>query len=253
MDKKPTDECYTTDEIWDDLQPYMPQDKVLYDPFNGDRFVRWARSKNLRAIAGHDFWGTKVPDDCCVVSNPPFSARAETIHTLLRLGVPFILLVPYSTLRMNIMNAMPHFKLIMWGGDIFFQYPDGGHRRCRQLALCNKIDIPRINWIPHPLKIFSSYLCACGSLVQKHHRGDHERQTWHLDRAQPLGEPNEETTTESGQEPPKRPPTPPSVNPTTPPSTPPSLQLSLLPRTPPPLTRWGSLRSWTSPYDESAQ
>ena len=177
-----SDECFTQWPTWDDLERFMPRDKLLYDPFNGDNFVEWAASKGLSAVSGTDFWKqSAVPPDCVVVTNPPFTCRSEVIHTLLQWGLPFIMLVPYTTLRMNIMNALANPKFVFWGGDQTFTYPGGITRKSRLMCLMHGVDAPPVTWIAVPVKRFKAVMCECGTLIQAHHLRFHKKQKWHLD------------------------------------------------------------------------
>ncbi len=183
------DECYTMDASWDMLYPFLPKDKLLYDPFRGDSFARWAQAKGLRAQAGNDFWGTPIPADCVVVTNPPFTIRAEVIRTLIDRGVPFVMLLNYGTLRMNVMNSVPDACFVFWGRHHLFSMPNGTTQRSFSFALLSRVQAPRFTWVKAPEKAFPSEMCPCGSLVQRNHRKAHEKQPYHKQRTTDEGGP----------------------------------------------------------------
>ncbi len=179
-----SDECYTHWDTWDDLERFMPRHKTLYDPFNGSSFVSWAEGKGLTAIGGNDFWGDHGENNhCVVVSNPPFTCRHEVIHTLLERGQPFILLVPYSTLRMNVLNAISNMSFVFWGQDQTYSYPNLQTRKTRLMCLMSGIDAPPYTWIAAPVKPLKATLCECGTLVEPRHMRFQERQKWLSDHS----------------------------------------------------------------------
>lgn len=173
------DECFTLDSTWDDLLRFLPRDRVLYDPFNGERFVKWATKNKLSAVSGNDFWRTPLPVNGVVVSNPPFTCRAEVLETLVEADYAFVLLLPFTTLRMNIMNALTGAKMVFWGKDQKWMFDDGQLKRARMFALINHLPAPAITWIRAPLKQTTSCMCECGTKVQTHHRKFHEQQQYH--------------------------------------------------------------------------
>ena len=177
------DECFTSDDTWDDVAQWLPRDTLLYDPFNGDAFAAWANANGFVGLSGHDFWNTPFPKGCVVVTNPPFTARAEVLTTLRALRCPFLILLPLTTLKMNIMNALTDCCMIFWGADQRWKFEDGKERRARMFALCRGLKMPRINWIMAPIKKHQTYKCKCGTMVQTHHKRHHEQQAYHKQKA----------------------------------------------------------------------
>lgn len=180
------DECYTMDSSWDLVLPFLPKDKLLYDPFKGESFVRWAKEHGLEACTGDDFWGEPIPPGCVVVTNPPFTIRAEVIQTLFEKQVPFLMLCNYGTLRMNVMNRLTDARFVFWGHHHLFQLPNGKTQRSFCFLLAHGITtVPKFTWVKCPVKTFPSALCGCGCLVQKHHQKNHCKQKYHKDRCPP--------------------------------------------------------------------
>lgn len=87
------------------LVPYLPPNAVLYDPFYcTGRVAKLWRSLGFRCIheRRNAFVRRRAPVACeVVVTNPPFSKKREVFALLHRLGRPFAVLVPLTTLGCN--------------------------------------------------------------------------------------------------------------------------------------------------------
>lgn len=93
------DEFYTPAYAVAPLVKYIDKDARVWCPFDTERslFVRMLRKNGNKVTAthissGHDFFTTFVDCDC-IVSNPPYSKKAEVIERLFLLDIPFAMLV----------------------------------------------------------------------------------------------------------------------------------------------------------------
>jgi hypothetical protein len=93
------DEYMTPKSAWEQIAPFIPKDKVIYEAFYGDG----SSGEHLRELGFkviHEpidfFLNTHLGD--LIVSNPPFTKKKEVLETLLRIKKPFILLMPLATL-----------------------------------------------------------------------------------------------------------------------------------------------------------
>lgn len=173
------DECYTPEEIWDDILPLLPRDRTLVDPFNGGRFAEWGARHGLDARATTNFWSEDLPPGCVVVSNPPYTLKEEIIIELLDRDVPFVLLVPVGILFMRALDRMPDFKLVIWNRVHRFIRVDG-LVRAKQLAIIHDVPAPPITFVPCAKPQWEPARCACGARVKSTSRKRHVLTNWHL-------------------------------------------------------------------------
>tara|TARA_R110002020_G_scaffold75872_2_gene192808 strand:+ start:9934 stop:10434 length:501 start_codon:yes stop_codon:yes gene_type:complete len=96
----------TPDYVWDWLEPYIPRDKVIWEPFYGDGTSGdYLKSKGYDIIhENEDFFEHNKGE--MVLSNPPFSTKKQIIERLIQLDKPFILLLPVSTICYNYAKIM---------------------------------------------------------------------------------------------------------------------------------------------------
>ena len=88
------DEYMTPKSAWEQIAPFIPKDKVIYEAFYGDG----SSGEHLRELGFtviHEpidfFENTHLGD--LIVSNPPsFTQKKEVLETLLHINKPFILL-----------------------------------------------------------------------------------------------------------------------------------------------------------------
>lgn len=92
------DDFMTPAYVWENIQDFIPKDKVIWEPFYGDG----QSGEDLRKLGfevihlQEDFFNNNKGD--IVVSNPPFSNKKQVIERLVELDKPFILLMPVSVL-----------------------------------------------------------------------------------------------------------------------------------------------------------
>ena len=110
---KKHDEYYTPNSAWDAISDYIPKKALIWEPFYGDG----SSGDYLRSM-GHrvhhepgDFFEAPIPkrlvrkatgalawQQTVIVSNPPFSKKKEVLTRLKELDLPFILILPCSTM-----------------------------------------------------------------------------------------------------------------------------------------------------------
>ena len=93
------DDYMTPKYVWENIQPFIPKDKIIWEPFFGDG----TSGEHLRELGFEvihkpiDFFQHNVGD--IVVSNPPFSQSKNVLSRLRELDKPFILILPFSKLN----------------------------------------------------------------------------------------------------------------------------------------------------------
>lgn len=101
------DECYTLSYGVKPIIKYIPQNAVVWCPFDTEEseFVKQIRANGNKVIAtciskGQDFY-TFEPDERwdCIVSNPHFSHKRETFERALSFNKPFALLMALTWLN----------------------------------------------------------------------------------------------------------------------------------------------------------
>jgi len=92
------DDFMTPYHVWNDIKDYIPNDKVIWEPFYGDG----QSGEDLRNLGFNviheqeDFFENNKGE--IVVSNPPFENKKQVIERLVKLDKPFILIMPVSVL-----------------------------------------------------------------------------------------------------------------------------------------------------------
>ena len=93
------DDYMTPNTAWDDIQIFLPKDKIIWEAFYGDG----ESGKYLKGLGYNvihepvDFFENDLGE--IIVSNPPFSKSAEVLTRLKQLGKPFIILLPSSKIN----------------------------------------------------------------------------------------------------------------------------------------------------------
>jgi len=100
------DDYMTPRSAWESIMKYIPDDKVIWEPFYGDgKSGQDLRELGLNVIhKDNDFFECDFGD--LVVSNPPFSKKKEILQRLKELDKPFILLMPQNTLNNNYIREL---------------------------------------------------------------------------------------------------------------------------------------------------
>ncbi|MCP4179519.1 MAG: hypothetical protein GY756_17300 [bacterium] len=93
------DDYVTPFYVWEDIIKYIPNDKIIWEPFyckglSGEYLTKLGLNVIHTDI---DFFNNNEGD--IIVSNPPFSKKKEVLTRLKILNKPFILLMPSSTIN----------------------------------------------------------------------------------------------------------------------------------------------------------
>ena len=93
------DEYYTPPYAIEPILKYVPPMSRVWCPFDTEEslFVKMLRREGHEVVATHldngeDFFNLDVPCDC-IISNPPYSLKAEVFERLFAIGKPFAMLV----------------------------------------------------------------------------------------------------------------------------------------------------------------
>ena len=92
-----THDCYMTPKsAWENIQQYIPKDKIIWEAFMGDgKSGQYLTELGYNVIHNdNDFFLSNEGD--VLVSNPPFSKSKEIMYRLKELDKPFILILPCS-------------------------------------------------------------------------------------------------------------------------------------------------------------
>ena len=90
------DDYMTPKTAWEDIQQFIPRDKIIWEAFYGDG----KSGKHLQDLGFNvihdteDFFVNNKGD--IIVSNPPFSKSKEIFKRLKEIDKPFILILPTS-------------------------------------------------------------------------------------------------------------------------------------------------------------
>jgi hypothetical protein len=93
------DEFYTPEYAVRPILKYIRPHSIVWCPFDTEDsyFVKRLRAEGHDVIATHmsqglDFFETNMECDC-IISNPPYSKKAEVLERLFDIGIPFAMLV----------------------------------------------------------------------------------------------------------------------------------------------------------------
>ena len=79
------DEYYTPKHAWEDIQRFIPKDKVIWEAFKGDgRSADYLREMGHEVVCDDDDFFVCHHKVYIVASNPPFSKAKEVLQRLLR-------------------------------------------------------------------------------------------------------------------------------------------------------------------------
>lgn len=112
------DTYMTPKYAWEDIQDYIPSDKVIWEAFYGDgKSGEYLRELKFNVIHDKDNFYDHNKGDI-VVSNPPFSDYKNILYRLVKLDKPFILILPSSkintqTVRNIFKNNYKYLQLII--------------------------------------------------------------------------------------------------------------------------------------------
>lgn len=97
--KEGCDEYYTPQSAWQEIESFLPKDKLIYEAFYGDgTSANYLRELGCSVVSEDvDFFDNKIEFDL-IVTNPPYSFKKKVFERLRQINKPFILLCPVSTI-----------------------------------------------------------------------------------------------------------------------------------------------------------
>tara|TARA_R110002124_G_scaffold262275_1_gene428386 strand:+ start:270 stop:761 length:492 start_codon:yes stop_codon:yes gene_type:complete len=150
------DDYMTPKYAWENIQEYIPKDRVIWEAFFGDGTSgQYLEELGYNVIHNdNDFFESNEGD--IVVSNPPFSKTKDIINRLKELDKPFILILPITKLitsyfRENFKDTEDHLQIIIPRKRI--QFVKNGNEiqnKCNFdcFYYCYKMNLPRdIIWL----------------------------------------------------------------------------------------------------------
>jgi hypothetical protein len=152
------DDYMTPKYAWENIQKYIPKDKIIWEAFYGDG----ASGKYLTELGFNvihevvDFFDNDLGD--IIVSNPPFSKCKEIMARLMILDKPFILILPSSKINTSYFRAWKDKKIqiiiprkrIHFEKKVEGKTPEGWKPACAFdcFYYCYKINLPNdIVWL----------------------------------------------------------------------------------------------------------
>jgi len=152
------DDYMTPKYAWENIQQYIPKDKVLWEAFMGDgKSGEYLRELGFNVIHDFDDFFENDKGDI-IVSNPPFSQSKEIFKRLKEIDKPFILLFPCSKIATQYIRDCFKNKLqiiiprhrIHFEKHIQGEKPDGWRNACNFdcFYYCYKIGLDQdITWL----------------------------------------------------------------------------------------------------------
>ena len=151
------DDYMTPKYAWENIQQYIPKDKVIWEAFYGDgqsgTFLQELGFQTIHEPV--DFFENNLGD--IIVSNPPFSKAKEIMKRLLELDKPFILILPSSKINTSYFREWANkIQIIIPPKRIHFQklvngkVPENYKSSCNFdcFYYCYKMDLPTdIIWL----------------------------------------------------------------------------------------------------------
>ena len=93
------DDYMTPKYAWDNIQQYIPKDKVIWEPFFGDgQSGDHLREIGCQEVIHEDIDFYEHNRGEVIISNPPFSDTKRIMARMKELDKPFILIMPCSKL-----------------------------------------------------------------------------------------------------------------------------------------------------------
>lgn len=105
------DDYMSPKSMWENIKQYIPQDKIIYEPFYGDgqsgKDLEEILPTNTIIHEPEDFFVYKdIFNYDLVCSNPPFSSYKEILKALVEINKPFILILPSSKINTQIFRTI---------------------------------------------------------------------------------------------------------------------------------------------------
>ena len=156
------DDYMTPKYAWENINEYIPKDKVIWEAFYGDGVsAEYLRELGCKEVIHQDidFFENDLGE--VIISNPPFSLAKKIMPRLKELDKPFILIMPCSKLctqyvRENFKDTDNPLQIIIPIKRIQFQklvngkLPEKQENKCNFdcFYYCYKMNLPRdIIWL----------------------------------------------------------------------------------------------------------
>jgi len=93
------DDYMTPKYVWDNIKQFIPNDKIIWEPFYGDgKSGEYLTELGFNVIHNeNDFFENNEGE--IIITNPPFSQSKEVLTRLKELNKPFILILPSSKIN----------------------------------------------------------------------------------------------------------------------------------------------------------
>tara|TARA_R110001606_G_C14978256_1_gene604066 strand:- start:65 stop:559 length:495 start_codon:yes stop_codon:yes gene_type:complete len=151
------DDYMTPKYVWENIKQYIPEDKVIWEPFYGDGKSGDYLTELGFAVVHNDNDFFKNDEGDAIVSNPPFSKTKEIMERLMILDKPFILIMPSAkmvtkAIRENFKDTDNPLQIIIPRKRIQFikNGEDFHEKKCNFdcYYYCYKMNLPRdIIWL----------------------------------------------------------------------------------------------------------
>ena len=140
---KKNDNWETPIEYLERIEPYIPKNLTIHDPFymNGNVKKTWKKLGRDIIHENKDFFTIEKNDKQEIyVGNPPYSILNDVLKKLFILNKPFVLLIPITKITLiktqRILKDKPHLQLIPSPIYIGFIDPSGNRTKCPSQYFC---------------------------------------------------------------------------------------------------------------------
>jgi len=156
---KKHDDYMTPKYAWENIQKYIPKDKVIWEAFYGDGVsAKYLRELGCKEVIHEDIDFFNENRGEVIISNPPFSLTKTIMPRLKELDKPFILIMPCSKICTSYFreNFKDQIQIIIPKKRIHFQkqingeIPEGWKNSCNFdcFYYCYKMNLERdIIWL----------------------------------------------------------------------------------------------------------
>ncbi len=156
------DDYMTPKYAWENINEYIPKDKVIWESFYGDgKSAGYLRELGCKEVIHEDIDFFENNEGEVIISNPPFSLSKKIMPRLKELDKPFIMIMPCSKIctqyvRENFKDTDSPLQIIIPRKRIQFQKLVNGKLVEKQENKCNfdcfyycyKMNLPRdIIWL----------------------------------------------------------------------------------------------------------
>lgn len=154
------DDYMTPKSAWENIQHFIPKDKVIWEAFHGDgKSGDYLKELGFNVIHKEvDFFDNDMGD--IIVSNPPYSQSKAVMQRMKLLDKPFILIMPSSKINTSYMRENfkgdKNLQIIIPRKRIHFiklidgEIPEDWKNACNFdcFYYCYKINLPNdITWL----------------------------------------------------------------------------------------------------------